>query len=64
MGGTILAAYTAVDTIKNSRVDIHSIVEGYVASAGTLLSVVCSKRYIQPIGYMLIHQLTSYISGK
>ena len=64
MGGTILSAYTAVDIIKSSRIEIHSIVEGYVASAGTLLSVVCKKRYIRPTGYMLIHQLTSCISGK
>ena len=63
-GGSILDAFAAIDYICNSRVPVHSIIEGSSASAGTLLSVVCEKRYIRPTSYMLIHQLSSSLWGK
>jgi ATP-dependent protease ClpP protease subunit len=34
------------------------------ASASTLISVVCTKRFIRPNSYMLIHQLSSGFWGK
>ena len=63
-GGSVYDAYAAVDTIKNLRVPIHSIVEGCAMSAGTIISVVCNKRFIGANAYMLIHQLSSQMWGK
>ena len=63
-GGSLYDAYAAVDTIKNLRVPIHSIIEGCAASAGTIISVVCNKRFIGANAYMLIHQLSSRMWGK
>jgi ATP-dependent protease ClpP protease subunit len=63
-GGSLYDAYAAVDTIKNLRVPIHSIIEGCAASAGTIISVVCNKRFIGANAYMLIHQLNSRMWGK
>lgn len=63
-GGGIYAAFTTIDTILACSVPVYSIIEGSTASAGTLISVVCSKRYIQPNAYMLIHQLSSGLWGK
>ena len=63
-GGSILDAFAAIDYICNSRVPVYSIIEGSSASAGTLISVVCAKRYIRPTSYMLIHQLSSSLWGK
>lgn len=63
-GGELYHAYAAIDTIKNLRVPVYSIVEGCVASAGTLISVVCKKRFICTNAYMLIHQLSSGMWGK
>ena len=63
-GGTISDAYAAIDVITSSCIPIYSIIEGATASAGTLLSVVCKKRYIRPNAYMLIHQLNSELWGK
>lgn len=63
-GGSLYDAYAAVDTIKNLRVPIHSIVEGCAMSAGTIISVVCNKRYVGANAYMLIHQLSSQMWGK
>jgi ATP-dependent protease ClpP protease subunit len=64
MGGDLLAAFSVVDTIKNSRVPIVSIVEGSAASAATIISMVCHKRYITSHSFMLIHQLSSACAGK
>ncbi len=64
LGGYIYHALNAIDTIQRCRVPIHSIVEGSVASAATLISVVCKKRFICPNAYMLIHQLSSEVFGK
>ena len=63
-GGDLLSAFSTVDVIKNSRVPIISIVEGSAASAATIISMVCHKRYISPSSFMLIHQLSSENCGK
>jgi enoyl-CoA hydratase/carnithine racemase len=48
----------------NSRIPIVSIIEGAAASAATIISMVCHKRYITPNSFMLIHQLSTGASGK
>jgi ATP-dependent Clp protease protease subunit len=63
-GGYIHSAFSTIDVINSSKVPVYSIIEGATASAGTLLSIVCKKRYIRPYAYMLIHQLSSEIWGK
>ena len=63
-GGSIFAAFSAIDVIKACRVPVHTIIEGSTASAGTLISIVGKKRYIRPNAYMLIHQLSSGCWGK
>lgn len=63
-GGNIFSAFTVVDCINSLDIQVYSIVDGYVASAGTLISVACAKRYIMPNAYMLIHQLSSELWGK
>lgn len=63
-GGSIFAAMSCIDTIITSPVEIHSIVEGAAASAATLISVVCNRRYIKPHSFMLIHQLSTVFWGK
>lgn len=62
-GGEVFSAFSAVDRIKSSPVPIHSYVEGFCASAATLLSVCAHKRYIRENGFMLIHQVRSGMWG-
>lgn len=64
LGGCILSALSIIDTIKNSKINIISIIEGSSASAATLISIVCKKRLITSNSFMLIHQLSSGTSGK
>lgn len=63
-GGSIFAAFSAIDVIKSCKVPVYSIIEGASASAGTLISIVAEKRYIRPNAHMLIHQLSSGCWGK
>ena len=49
----------AVDAIKNSKIPIHTIIEGQAASAATFLSVAGEKRYMTENSVLLIHQLSS-----
>ena len=63
-GGSVYAALRAVDIIQNLQVPVHTYVSGYVASAGTLLSMAGAKRFITPHSFMLIHELRSSFWGK
>lgn len=63
-GGTVYDVFTAIDTIKNMKVDVHTICKGIVASAGTLLSLAGKRRYITENSYMLVHEIRSGMWGK
>lgn len=62
-GGLMFAGLLGSDMIKNSRIPIYTVVEGNVASAGTLLSIVGKKRFMTENSYMLIHQLSATETG-
>ena len=63
-GGEVSAAFSVVACIAGLGVDVYSVVDGFVASAGTLITLAAKKRYIQPNAYMLIHQVSSGVWGK
>ena len=62
-GGEVFGALSIVDRIQTSKVPIHSYAEGLVASASTLISVSCHKRYIRKNTILLIHQVRSWFEG-
>ena len=57
-GGSVFSAFAAINYIIGSKCPVHTYVDGAAASAGTLMSVVGDKRYINENAYMLIHQLS------
>lgn len=59
-GGCAMAGLMAADAIEQSIIPIHTIIEGYAASAGTFLSIVGKKRFITKRSQMLIHQIRIY----
>jgi ATP-dependent Clp protease, protease subunit len=63
-GGSLFAGLATVDVIRGLGCEVHSYIEGAAASAATIISVSCSKRYIGQYSKMLIHQLTSCAYGK
>ena len=63
-GGSILDAFSILDSVLLSKIPINTVIDGCAASAATLISVCGTKRYIKPHSYMLIHQLSSFVYGK
>ena len=61
-GGSVFAAFRAINCMKSLSVEVHTVVDGYAASAATLISVCGDKRYINPYSNMLIHELRSATS--
>ena len=63
-GGSVYEVLGAFDSIRSMKVPVHTICKGFVASAGTILSLAGTKRFITQNSYMLIHQLRSAMWGK
>jgi len=63
-GGEVHAAFNVADFIQKSKIDIVTINEGCVASAGTVISLAGKERYIRKNAYMLIHEIRSGCIGK
>ena len=63
-GGNVDAAFSAVDCIRGLSVPVHTVVDGFVASAATLITVAGAQRAMAPNAYMLIHELRSGLWGK
>ena len=63
-GGSVFAGLSAVDYIKNSKIPVHTIIDGCAASAATLMSCVAERRYMHKNACMLVHQLSGMMWGK
>jgi ATP-dependent Clp endopeptidase proteolytic subunit ClpP len=63
-GGQIYSAFSVIDCIQTLGVPVYTVVDGFVASAGTLISICGAKRFMLPNAYMLIHELRSEFWGK
>jgi len=63
-GGNIYSALSIVDCIESLTVPLYTVVDGFVASAGTLISIMGEKRYMTKNSYMLIHELRCGYWGK
>lgn len=63
-GGEVFTGLNIADQLDKITSPIYSIVEGVCASAATLISLACSKRYILPSSFMLIHEVSSHHWGK
>jgi ATP-dependent Clp protease protease subunit len=62
-GGEVFPALSSVDRIKNSKIPVDTYVEGLVASAATLISVVGHRRYISKNAFLLIHEVRAEFWG-
>ena len=66
-GGDVDAALGLVDTmlsLEKQGAKIITIIEGYAASAATIISISGSERRMRPNAYMRIHQFRSGMWGK
>jgi ATP-dependent protease ClpP protease subunit len=63
-GGELYQGFLGYDYIKGASITIYTVVEGFNASAGTIMSMGGKKRYMTASSVMLIHQLRSSAGGK
>ena len=63
-GGLIYAALSIIDCIKSLSLPVYTVIDGFVASAGTLISLSGEKRFMGRNAYMLIHELRGGMWGK
>ena len=46
LGGELLPTFNVIDTIEKSKAPVYSYIEGYAASAASLISVACHKKFM------------------
>lgn len=63
-GGDAFAGFAVADQIASIRSPVYSVVDGYCASAATLVSLACQKRYIAPHALMMIHEVSGSLWGR
>lgn len=63
-GGSLMPSFYVCDVIKNLDTPVYTYIDGYAASAATIMSVCGKKRYITRFSKMLIHQLSTGSQGK
>jgi len=64
LGGELMPSFYVCDLIQNLETPVHTYVDGYAASAASVIAVCGDKRYMTKHSSILIHQLKSASSGK
>ncbi len=62
-GGDIFAGITMYEALRNSKVPVHIVAEACVCSAGTVIMLGASKRFMYSTTVMLVHSLASWMGG-
>lgn len=62
-GGELVPTFHVVDIIKKSSIPVYTYIDGFAASAATLISIVGHKRFMEPHSLMLLHQLSGRNEG-
>tara|TARA_A100001011_G_scaffold195608_1_gene203968 strand:+ start:683 stop:1441 length:759 start_codon:yes stop_codon:yes gene_type:complete len=63
-GGMLMPTFYVCDVIKTLDTPVHIYIDGFVASAASLIAVSGTKRFMTQHSFMLIHQLQSQSSGR
>jgi ATP-dependent protease ClpP protease subunit len=63
-GGYLRPCFKAIDAVGRSKLEVHTIVDGYAASCGSLLASIGKKKYMGKYANILMHQLSSGACGK
>ena len=62
-GGSVVSGICSMDSILRSKVPIETYVDGFCASAATVMSEVGNYRAMSRNSYMLIHQVSTQFWG-
>jgi ATP-dependent protease ClpP protease subunit len=64
LGGDLQETFAIIDSIRNSKIPIYTVIDGCAASGATLISIVGKKRFMTENSTFLIHELRSGAWGK
>ena len=64
LGGELMPSFYVCDLIQSLDTPVHTYIDGYVASAASLMAICGEKRYMTQNSCMLVHQLKAHTSGK
>jgi ATP-dependent protease ClpP protease subunit len=64
LGGDLLAGFMAYDYIKNSKIPVYTIAEGYTVSSGANMFMAGKRRFMTEHSYLLVHQLNMHQDGR
>lgn len=62
-GGDIFAGLSMYEALRHSKVPVHVIAESCVCSAGTIIMLGATKRYMYTTSVILVHSLSSWMGG-
>ncbi len=62
-GGSLIPTFNVIDTMNRVPAPIYTYIDGFAASAATLISVTGEKRYMGKHSLILLHQLTGGSEG-
>ena len=63
-GGSLMHTFYIMDVIKLLKTAVYTYIDGFAASAATLMSVCGKRRFMTESSVMLVHQLSGGASGK
>tara|TARA_B100001094_G_scaffold305886_1_gene336116 strand:- start:8043 stop:8663 length:621 start_codon:yes stop_codon:yes gene_type:complete len=63
LGGELMPTFNVVDIIERSPTPIYTYIDGYAASAATLISIAGHKRFMGKHSLMLLHELSGGNEG-
>lgn len=64
LGGELLPTFYICDLIKELDTPVHVYIDGFVASAASLIAICGEKRFMTKNSCVLVHQLRAASSGK
>lgn len=62
-GGCLFSGLAAMDHVRTCVVPVHTVIDGFCASAATFIAVAGAKRYVQRHAWLLIHQMRTGFWG-
>lgn len=62
-GGDIFAGIIMYEALRSSRVPVHVVAEACVCSAGTVIMLGASRRFMHTTTVILVHSLASWMGG-
>lgn len=62
-GGDIFAGLSMYEALRHSTIPVHVIAESCVCSAGTIIMLGASKRFMYTTSVILVHSLSSWMGG-